>query len=273
MNDIQVFSNEKFGQVRTVMQDGEPWFVAADVCKALEIEGTATRRIDDDEKITLRLTQGESNRTSDTTLVSEPGLYSLVLGSRKKEAKDFKRWITHEVIPTIRKTGGYVHNSEVFIQNYLPFADDTTKQLFRLTLDVVDKQNKQIASQQKEIAEKSAAIEEMTPKATYYDLVINSPDLTATTIIAKDYGKSATWLNRFLNEKGVQFRQGRTWVLYQKYADSGYAQTKTYVYSGKANGSDHHVSINTFWTQKGRMFIYSLLKDTGILPIVEREAV
>ena len=270
MNDIQVFSNEKFGQVRTVMQDGEPWFVAADVCRALEHTNVtvAVERLDDDEKakFNLGLPGGQ------TTCVNEPGLYSLVLGSRKKEAKDFKRWITHEVIPTIRKTGGYVHNSEVFIQNYLPFADDTTKQLFRLTLDVVDKQNKQIADQQKEIAEKSSVIEEMTPKATYYDLVINSPDLTATTIIAKDYGKSATWLNRFLNEKGVQFRQGKTWVLYQKYADSGYAQTKTYVYSGKAN-ADKHVSINTFWTQKGRMFIYGLLKDTGILPIVEREAV
>lgn len=270
MNDIQVFSNEKFGQVRTVMQDGEPWFVAADACRALEHSNVtvAVERLDDDEKAKFNL----GLPGGPTTCINEPGLYSLVLGSRKKEAKDFKRWITHEVIPTIRKTGGYVHNSEVFIQNYLPFADDTTKQLFRLTLDVVDKQNKQIAFQQKEIAEKSSVIEEMTPKATYYDLVINSPDLTATTIIAKDYGKSATWLNRFLNEKGVQYRSGRTWVLYQKYADSGYAQTKTYVYSGKAN-ADKHVSINTFWTQKGRMFIYGLLKDTGILPIVEREAV
>lgn len=269
MNDIQVFSNEKFGQVRTVMQGGEPWFVAKDVCDALDIANVtvAVARLDDDERSKFNL-----GRQGETFCVNEPGLYSLVLGSRKKEAKDFKRWITHEVIPTIRKTGGYVHNSDLFIQKYLPFADDATKQLFRLTLDVVDKQNKQIASQQKEIAEKSSVIEEMTPKATYYDLVINSPDLTATTIIAKDYGKSATWLNRFLNEKGVQYRSGRTWVLYQKYADSGYAQTKTYVYSGKAN-ADKHVSINTFWTQKGRMFIYGLLKDTGILPIVEREAV
>lgn len=272
MNDIQVFSNEKFGQVRTVMQDGEPWFVAADVCKALDLDKTwnALQRLDEDEKGTTSIST--LGGVQEMAIVNEPGLYSLVLGSRKKEAKDFKRWITHEVIPTIRKTGGYVHNSEVFIQNYLPFADDTTKQLFRLTLDVVDKQNKQIAEQQKEIAEKSSVIEEMTPKATYYDLVINSPDLTATTIIAKDYGKSATWLNRFLNEKGVQFRQGKTWVLYQPYANEGYAQTKTYVYSGKAN-ADKHVSINTFWTQKGRMFIYGLLKDTGILPIVEREAV
>ena len=272
MNDIQVFSNKKFGTVRGTMIDGEPWFVGKDV--ALGLMYTNPQKAVRDHVAEEDRTVNDSFTVNGTasTLINESGVYALIFGSKMDKAKEYKHWVTSEVLPTIRKTGGYVRNSEVFIQNYLPFADDTTKQLFRLTLDVVDKQNKQIASQQKEIAEKSSVIEEMTPKATYYDLVINSPDLTATTIIAKDYGKSATWLNRFLNEKGVQYRSGRTWVLYQKYADSGYAQTKTYVYSGKAN-ADKHVSINTFWTQKGRMFIYGLLKDTGILPIVEREAV
>ena len=272
MNDIQVFSNEKFGTVRGTMIDGEPWFVGKDV--ALGLMYTNPQKAVRDHVAEEDRTVNDSFTVNGTaaTLINESGVYALIFGSKMDKAKEYKHWVTSEVLPTIRKTGGYVHNSEVFIQNYLPFADDTTKQLFRLTLDVVDKQNKQIASQQKEIAEKSSVIEEMTPKATYYDLVINSPDPTATTIIAKDYGKSATWLNRFLNEKGVQFRQGKTWVLYQPYANEGYAQTKTYVYSGKAN-ADKHVSINTFWTQKGRMFIYGLLKDTGILPIVEREAV
>lgn len=270
-NEIQVFSNEKFGQVRTVMRGGEPWFVAADVCKALEIGNTAqaASKLDDDEKgiISNDTLGGRQNMLA----VNEPGLYSLVLGSRKKEAKDFKRWITHEVIPSIRKTGGYVKDSEVFIQNYLPFADDTTKQLFRLTLDVVDKQNKQIADQQKELAEKSAAIEEMTPKASYYDLVLSSPDLTPVRIIAKDFGLSAQRLNAILKDQKVQYRQGHTWVLYNKYADKGFAQTKTYTYPATKDRSVNHIKINTFWTQKGRLFIYRLLKDMGILPIVERE--
>lgn len=287
MNEISNFVNDDFGKIRSVQIDGEPWFVVSDICEIFSVtnRNRVMQDIPEDEKGGTQMNTPGGLQT--VAIVNESGLYSLLFALQPKKARNvsseyvdmrtkqlaaFKRWVTHEVLPTIRKTGGYVHNSEVFIQNYLPFADDTTKQLFRLTLDVVDKQNKQIASQQKEIAEKSSVIEEMTPKATYYDLVINSPDLTATTIIAKDYGKSATWLNRFLNEKGVQYRSGRTWVLYQKYADSGYAQTKTYVYSGKAN-ADKHVSINTFWTQKGRMFIYGLLKDTGILPIVEREAV
>lgn len=274
MNEIQVFSNEKFGQVRTIMQGGEPWFVAADVCRALELDqvSNAVRKLDDDEKTLISIkgiTNGAGN--PNVTAVSEPGLYSLVLGSRKPEAKNFKRWITHEVIPTIRKTGGYVKNSEVFIQNYLPFADDTTKQLFRLTLDVVDKQNKQIVDQQKEIAEKSSVIEEMMPKASYYDLVLSSPDLTPVRIIAKDFGLSAQRLNAILKDQKVQYRQGHTWVLYNKYADKGFAQTKTYTYPATKDRSVNHIKINTFWTQKGRLFIYRLLKDMGILPIVERE--
>lgn len=106
MNDLTVFENAQFGQVRTVAREGEPWFVAADVCRALEIEPTATRRLDEDEKNTLRLTQGTSGNPN-LTIVSEAGLYSLVLGSRKQEARAFKRWITHEVIPSIRRNGAY----------------------------------------------------------------------------------------------------------------------------------------------------------------------
>ena len=103
MNELKTFENERFGNVRVTMIDNEPWFVAADVCKALEIEPTATRRLDDDEKNTLRLTQGTSGNPN-VTIVNESGLYSLVLGSRKPEAKVFKRWLTHDVIPTIRPT-------------------------------------------------------------------------------------------------------------------------------------------------------------------------
>lgn len=150
-NGFRIFENPSFGQIRTRMKDGEPWFVAADVCKALEIDPTATRRLDNDEKNTLRLTQGTSGNPN-VTIVNEPGLYSLVLGSRKPEAKEFKRWITHEVIPTIRKTGGYVANEDAFLQTYLPFADESTKALFRATLVTINDQNRKIAQQQEKIA-------------------------------------------------------------------------------------------------------------------------
>lgn len=110
MNEMIIFENEHFGQIRVIEQDGEPWFVAADVCRALEHTNTtmALERLDEDEKYKFSL--GLSG--GDTWCVNEPGLYSLVLGSRKPEAKAFKRWITHDVIPAIRKNGGYIHGAD-----------------------------------------------------------------------------------------------------------------------------------------------------------------
>lgn len=112
-------------------------------------------------------------------------------------------------------------------------------------------------------------IAELQPKASYYDLVLNCKDLLSATQIAKDYGKSAVWLNNKLHELGIQFKQGNVWLLYQKYAEFGYTSTKTHPY----NGSDgqQHVKPHTYWTQKGRLFIYELLKADGILPTIEKE--
>lgn len=112
-------------------------------------------------------------------------------------------------------------------------------------------------------------IAELQPKASYYDLVLNCKDLLSTTEIAKDYGKSAVWLNNKLHELGIQFKQGNVWLLYQKYAEFGYTSTKTHPY----NGSDgqQHVKPHTYWTQKGRLFIYATLKNEGILPTIEKD--
>ena len=110
MNELQIFNNEEFGEIRTITKDNEPWFVASDICRSLDLSNPtmAMQRIDDDEKakFNLGLSGGETN------CVNEYGLYSLVLASRKREAKDFKRWITHEVIPSIRKNGGYIVGQE-----------------------------------------------------------------------------------------------------------------------------------------------------------------
>ena len=118
--DIKVFSNDTFGSIRTIMRDNDPWFVAADVCRALEINNNrdAISRLDDDEKKTVALTDGNRGNPN-TTIINEPGLYSLVLGSRKPEAKAFKRWITHDVIPSIRKNGAYIMGQETLSETEL----------------------------------------------------------------------------------------------------------------------------------------------------------
>jgi anti-repressor protein len=120
------------------------------------------------------------------------------------------------------------------------------------------------------VAVQSQQIAELQPKASYYDIVLNCKDLVSTSIIAKDFGKSAVWLNQYLHDKGVQYKQGGKngiWLLYQKYAEQGYTGTKTNPY----NGSDgyQHTRVHTYWTQKGRLFIYDMLRDDGIAPVIE----
>lgn len=107
---------------------------------------------------------------------------------------------------------------------------------------------------------------EYEPKVTYYDLILKSPNLITITLIAKDYGKSGQWLNKFLNEQGIQYKQSGTWLLYQKYAELGYTKSETYI-----DEETGFTKLNTKWTQKGRLFIYDLLKSNGYLPLIEME--
>lgn len=108
-------------------------------------------------------------------------------------------------------------------------------------------------------------IAELQPKASYYDLVLQNKSLLSVSKIAKDFGKSAVWLNKFLHELGVQYKQGDIWLLYAKHQDKGYTQTHTHVIDSEKS------RVSTKWTQKGRLFIYDLLKNNGILPLIERE--
>lgn len=158
MNELKVF-NYLNNEVRTIIVNDTVWFVASDIAKILEyrMASDMTRNLDDDEKDTqiVRTPSGEQKMT----VINESGLYSAILRSRKEEAKKFKKWVTSEVLPTIRKTGGYVANEDLFINTYLPFADEHTKLLFRTTLDTVRKQNELIAAQQKQIEQQQKEIE------------------------------------------------------------------------------------------------------------------
>lgn len=117
-----------------------------------------------------------------------------------------------------------------------------------------------------ELTQAKQLVHELQPKATYYDLVLQNKSLLSVTKIAKDYGKSAIWLNTKLHEYGIQFKQGDQWFLYQRYAQNGYTQSDTHVID------DTHSRMNTKWTQKGRLFIYGTLKAHGILPLIEQDS-
>lgn len=253
MNEMQVFQNPEFGEIRTLHIDGDPWFVAADVCRVLEIQNAtqALDRLDADERSMFNIgRQGNGN------IVNESGLYSLVLGSRKPEAKTFKRWITKEVIPSIRKHGAYMTPAKI---EEVLLNPDT---IIKLAQNLKAEQEK-VSALSVQVAQRDQIIGELKPKADYCDSILQNPGLTKTTIIAKDYGMTARAFNAILHELGVQYKQGKQWILYKKHQEEGYAMSITYPFG-------HGVNHLLKWTQKGRLFLYELLKQEGILPLIER---
>ena len=151
-NKLQVFKNEEFGEIRTLEIDGEPYFVGKDVASVLgykEPRSAVSKKVDEEDRGVSKI--ATPSGTQEMTVINESGLYSLILSSKLPNAKKFKRWVTSEVLPTIRKTGGYVNDEDLFINTYFPFADDNTKSIFKSTLETVRKQNEIIASQKKTI--------------------------------------------------------------------------------------------------------------------------
>ena len=250
-NKMQVFSSEQFGNVRVVERDGEPWFVAADVCKALEIANNrdALTRIDDDEKgVALADTLGGKQ---EVTIVNEPGLYSLVLGSRKPEAKVFKRWVTHEVIPTIRKTGGYVQagREEEFIERYFPAFSDETK------LIMVKDLRAQVLALKADNAKQQAQLAEQQPKVEFADHVADSKTLLTVSAFAKivqneDIKLGRNKLMAWLRDRGYLRANNEP---YQQYIKQGLFRVRE-VY---VNGIFYPV---TFITGKGQLYLVEKLR-------------
>ena len=256
MNELQIFKDERFGEVRTITIEGEPWFVGKDVATILGYKDTSDalkKHVDAEDKLTGRFADSGQNR--EMYIINESGLYSLILSSKLPQAKEFKRWVTSEVLPTIRKHGAYM--TKETLKNCLSDPDFAIGLLNKL----------------KEDEEKITALEAekavLLPKASYYDVILHSPGLLSVTQIAKDYGESAVWLNKILAEEKVQYKHRKEWILYSKYADKGYATSQTGTHP-TSEGIDSH--LHTYWTQKGRQFIYELLKNKrGIVPIMERE--
>ena len=148
-NMIRIFENEEFGKVRTVIKDGEPWFVGKDVAEILGYTNTRdalAKHTDTEDKADVAIHDGRQNRKM--TIINESGLYSLILSSKLPRAKEFKRWVTATILPTLRRTGGYVGNEEMFIENYLPFLDEPYRNLFRLQMIAINQLNERIRHDQ-----------------------------------------------------------------------------------------------------------------------------
>ena len=256
-NELRAFTKEEFGTVRTMIIDGEPWFVGKDVAEALgyaDPKSTISKKIDNEDKGVSKM--ATPSGTQEMTIINESGLYSLVLSSKIPTAKKFKRWITSEVIPSIRKNGMYA-------------TDDLLNNLDLLIS--VATQLKEEREQKKKLevmnAAKDQVICELKPKADYTDEILKCPGTVTITQIAKDYGMSGTKMNKILNELGVQFKKSGQWFIYEKYNGKGY--TKSQTVQIERHGVKDCV-MNTKWTQKGRLFLYELLKNEGIYPNIEK---
>ncbi|MBP2660317.1 MAG: phage antirepressor protein [Firmicutes bacterium] len=180
--------------------------------------------------------------------IPENIFYRLAMKAKNETAEKFQAIVADEILPAIRKTGTYSILPKSYADALRQLAEEVEQ---KELLQLENAQSKQI-------------INELQPKATYYDMILQCKDLLAITTIAKDYGMSGKSLNSLLHELGVQYKMRKTWLLYQKHADKGYTQSKTHVINAERS------EMNTYWTQKGRLFIYSLLKnEKGILPLIE----
>jgi len=244
MNQLQKVFTYSGNQVRTIIKDDEVWFVAKDVCDILNHSNhkMAVSRLDEDEVNKVYLIDS-LGRQQQTTVVNEAGLYSLILTSNKPEARQFKRWITHEVIPTIRKTGGYVANDDLFVETYLKHADEQTKLLFRATLETVRKQNEQIAI--------------MQPKADYFDALVDRRLLTNFRDTAKELKvKPKDFVDWLLAKKYIYRDQKGKLKPYAQYVPSLF-ELKEWERNGRAD-------VQTLVTPKGRETFRILLQKAVV---------
>lgn len=247
-NKLFNFNNH---ELRVVIQNNEPWFVAKDLCEVLEIANgrDAVSRLDQDEK-TVSEIPTPSRGTQQVNLVNESGLYSLIFRSNKPEAKVFKKWVTGEVLPAVRKHGVYA--SQETLNKMLTSPDFAIQALEALKAERAEKERLAFQNQKQ-----SEALKLSAPKVEYCDAVLQSCSTYPTTLIAKELGMTAIELNKRLKEKRIQYKKDRVWVLYSKYDDMSYTKTNTYTHTDSLGQTK--TTMTTVWTEKGRMFIHKLL--------------
>lgn len=260
MNELQIFNSTEFGEVRTIVIDNEVWFVGKDVCDILKYQNGSrdiNRHVDEEDRIKEMIAQYQNGTLvkTQTILINESGLFSLALSSKLPKAKEFKRWITKEVIPSIRKHGGYLTPAK--IEEVLSNPDTIIK--LATELKKLRTENQMQAQQ----------IAEFKPIKEYVDIILQSTDTVTITQIAADYGLSAKKLNKILNEEKIQHKVNDQWILYSNMMNKGYTKSETI----DIERSDGRIEtkMHTRWTQKGRLKIHEILTNLGFIANYDRE--
>ena len=264
MNELKVFENAEFGQVRTAIINGNPYFMGSDIAKALGYSKPSDA-ISKHCRATTKWSTPISGKMQEVNFIPEGDIYRLIVKASdqsknqevKEKAQRFESWVFDEVLPSIRKHGMYaidelINNPDLAIQALTALKGEREK-------------NRALSE---EVNVKNQLIGELKPKADYTDRILKNPGLVTITQIAKDYGMSGQAMNSLLHSLKVQYKKGDQWLLYGKYQSCGYVHSETINFTHTDGAPD--VKMNTKWTQKGRLFLYKLLKVNGIVPVIER---
>lgn len=252
-NQMQIFQSEEFGSLEILMIGDKPHFPASICAAILGYSNPRKAIIDHCRCVTKRDVPHPQSpgKTIEVNFITEGDLYRLIIRSKLPAAERFERWVFDTVLPSIRRHGAYINENTLL--EMLTNSDFGRSLL--LTLQGERERNTALQD----------IIIDYAPKARYYDIILQSKNAVPVSLIAKDYGMSATAFNKFLYGLGIQYRIGRTWVLYQQYAGKGYTQSQTHLIN---NGLQS--VMYTCWTQRGRLFLYDVLKCYGIVPMIEK---
>lgn len=263
-NQITIFNSPQFGEIRTAGTAENPLFCLGDLCRVLEL------RVDG---VTPRLKKDGYNRIGvidklgreqQSIFVNEQNLYKVIMRSDKPQAEPFQDWVCGEVLPTIRKTGGYIATA-------VEMSDaEIMARAMTIAQNTIANRNARIQELENENAGQKQLIAQMQKGNNYLNVILESKGTLATTQVAADYGMSAVSFNKRLKEMRIQRKVNGQWILYTEFMGKGYVHSKTIAFQHSDGRPDTRLS--TEWTQRGRMFLYNALKEAGILPLIERTA-
>lgn len=263
MNELKIINEQKvLGKHFAVYGDFEnPLFLAKDVASWIENKQPTqmVELVDDNEKLKCIINTSGQNR--EMWFLTEDGLYEVLMQSRKPIAKQFKHEVK-KILKDIRRHGIYATDS--VIDDMLSNPEFGIKLLSELKSE-----RERRAAAELEAKKKDQIIGELKPKADYTDTILQNNGLVNTNQIAKDYGMSANTFNKTLADLRIQYKQGGQWLLYSKYQKKGYTSSETFEFIHKNGIRD--VKMRTKWTQKGRLFLYNILKEHGIVPLIEKD--
>lgn len=271
-SEIKAYNHPLFGNVRMFVDNGKPWFCATDIATSL---GYANPRdaisthckpasvviCDVGVQTGLKKDGTPAIQMKSMKFINEGNIYRLTAKSELPKAEEFESWIFDDLVPTIINTGSYSLQVPQSFSEALLLAAQQQMQ--------IEEQQKQIEQKNKVIASKSAQIVELEKESEYTRVILLNKGTTLVTQIAQDYGMSARKFNAFLRDLKIQHKVREQWILYAPYINCGYVQSATHPIKHKDGRDD--VSLNTEWTQKGRLFLYEELKKNNVLPLIERQ--